>query len=68
MNPALLQLLISESPVIIAFIKGLFAQKNPDQPIPTDEEVHAAYQAWITQTLAKDDAIIGDAPSFRKKQ
>jgi hypothetical protein len=54
MNPALLQLVITELPDAIALVKTLFAQQNPGAPVPTDAEVTAAYQQALSSSLAKD--------------
>ena len=61
MSP-LAQLLITEAPSIIAFTKELFARKNPDLPVPTSEDVIAAYEAGYLASVAKDDAIVAANP------
>lgn len=61
MNP-LAQLIIAETPAIIAFIKELFVNRNPNLPVPTDAEVIAAYEAGYLASIAKDEAIKASHP------
>ena len=62
MNPALVQLAIQEAPTAIALIKDLFKKQNPNEPIPTDAEVIAAYQSAFASSLAKDDVWLSAHP------
>jgi len=62
MNPLVL-LAIKEAPAIIATLKSLFAKQHPDQPVPTDEEVIAAYQSALASSLAKDDLWLSQHPT-----
>jgi len=62
MNP-LLVLAIQETPAIIALLRDAFKKKNPDQPIPTDAEVVAAWGAAFLSSIAKDDAWLSAHPS-----
>jgi hypothetical protein len=55
-NQALLQLAIQETPALIAGIKSLFAKDNPDEPLPTNDEVIAAFDSAFRSSLAKDEA------------
>lgn len=57
------QLLISEAPSIIAFTQGLFKKANPDLPIPTSEEIQAAYQNSFLADVAKDEQWKKDNPN-----
>ena len=63
MNPALIALAIQEAPTIIAALKALFHQTNPNAPLPTDAEVIAAYQTAFVSSLAKDDAWLAAHPA-----
>lgn len=51
------QLVISEAPAIIAFAQGLFKARNPTLPLPTSDEVIAAYESGFLSSVAKDEAI-----------
>lgn len=57
MNP-LISIAIQSIPEIIALIRSAFTKANPDAPVPPDAEIHAAYLAAISDTLAKDAAIL----------
>lgn len=60
MNPLLVAVIIDEMPALIDFAKSVFKRKNPDEPLPTNEEVIAAYKEAVAQTLAKDAAILAE--------
>lgn len=53
---ALVDVAVAELPAIIDFLKDAFAKKNPDAPVPTSEEVIAAYQAAFVADIADDEA------------
>lgn len=57
------QLLIQETPAIVAFAQGLFKARNPTLPLPTSEEVIAAYQTAFTADVADDEAYRAAHPS-----
>ncbi len=57
MNP-LTQLLITEGPALVAFTVGLFRKANPDAPVPTNEEIIAAFEELFTSSLARDQFLI----------
>lgn len=58
-DPRLIALLVDEAPAVIGYVQQLFAKKHPDQPLPTSEEVRAAYEQMFVKSLATDDAILG---------
>ena len=60
--PPLVAVLIQQMPSIVAFAKALFAHANPSAPLPTDEEVIAAYLAALASSLAKDAAWLAAHP------
>jgi hypothetical protein len=62
MTPALLAVLLQNLPGIIGFAKAQFASANPGAPVPTDEEVIAAYQSALASSLAKDEAWLAVHP------
>lgn len=62
MNP-LVQLAITETPNIITALKSLFASQHPTAPVPTDDEVIAAYQQALASSLAKDDNWLAAHPT-----
>jgi hypothetical protein len=59
----LTQLAIAELPSAISLIKDLFVQQNPSEPVPTDDEVTAAYQAALASSLAKDAQWLAAHPT-----
>jgi hypothetical protein len=59
----LIALLIKEIPDAIALGKELFAKANPDAPVPTDEEVAAAYIAAYQSSIDKDNQWLAAHPS-----
>jgi hypothetical protein len=61
-NEQLINVIIGEIPNAIALIRELFVKKNPDAPVPTDEEVAAAYQEALTSSLARDDRWLAAHP------
>jgi hypothetical protein len=61
MNP-LAQLAIQEAPAIIAYLKLQFAKKNPTAPLPTDDEVIAAYDSAFRASIAKDATWLAAHP------
>lgn len=51
----LVQIAIEELPNIIGFLKSIYRMRNPNLPVPTDDEVHKAYVEAVRSSLAKDD-------------
>jgi hypothetical protein len=62
MNPALINLAIQETPLMIELLKALFKKANPAAPTPTDAEVISAWQNGFISSLAKDDAWLSAHP------
>lgn len=62
MNP-LVAIAIQEAPEVLAFLKDAFAKKNPDAPIPTDQEVIDAYQQAFASSILKDDDWLAAHPA-----
>lgn len=58
----LVAIAIQNLPAIIDSLKGWFSQANPGAPLPTDEEVIAAYQEALASSLAKDAAWLAAHP------
>jgi hypothetical protein len=61
MNP-LIAVLIQNLPGIIAFAREQFADANPGAPVPTEDEVIAAYLAALATSLAKDENWLAAHP------
>lgn len=59
---AITAVLIQNMPALIALGRELFAKENPDAPIPTDEEVIAAWLSAAASSLAKDEAWLAAHP------
>jgi hypothetical protein len=58
----ILAVVIKELPTLIGLAKLLFKRDNPEAPVPTDEEVIAAYQTALESSLAKDAAWLAAHP------
>lgn len=54
---------IQNLPGLIGFLKAAFQRQNPSAPVPTDEEVIAAYQQALASSLAKDAFWLSQHPS-----
>ncbi len=61
MNP-LVNTITAVLPGIIALIRANHAAANPDAPVPTSEEVIAAFENAITASLARGDAWLAAHP------
>lgn len=59
---ALVPLVIQELPGILAAVKDLFGKTNPDAPVPTDDEILAAFEQAFQSSRAKDDAWLAAHP------
>lgn len=55
MNPLLLNVIIQNLPAGIALFQTLFHKAHPDELVPTDAEVVAAFDAAYQSSVAKDD-------------
>lgn len=61
-NVLLLQLAIQELPVVIELVRQVFMKHNPTEPLPTDEDVIAAFNAAYESSIAKDTAWLAAHP------
>lgn len=59
---ALIALAIQQVPAILDFLKTVHQEQNPGAPVPSDEDVIAAYQAALASSLAKDAAWLAQHP------
>lgn len=66
MKELLVQLAIQQTPAIVAGLKALFKQDNPDAPEPTDQEVLDAAREVFASSLAKDDAWLAAHPNWNQ--
>lgn len=62
-DPRLVSVLTEEAPAIIGLVQSLFAKRHPDQPVPTSEEVIAAWETLYAADLAKDEQLLKDNPA-----
>ncbi len=61
-DPRLINVAIEELPAIIAWLRSAFQNRHPDAPVPTSEEIIAAYESAYQTSLATDDAILAAHP------
>lgn len=54
----LTEVAIEAVPEVVALLKDLFKKKNPDAPVPTSQEVIAAYNAAFQSDKAQDEAYL----------
>lgn len=54
--PQLINLAIEELPDVIARVKARFQSNNPDEPVPTSEQVLAAFDSAYRDSLMVDEA------------
>jgi hypothetical protein len=62
MNNPLILLAIQELPALIARFREIFAAQHPDEPVPSDAEVVAAYESAYQLSVAKDEAWLAAHP------
>jgi len=62
----LIQIIMAQSPAIVAGIKALFKEKHPDLPEPTSEEVIAAELEVFGKSVIVDDAWLAAHPDWNK--
>lgn len=56
MDP-IVQLIIAESPMIIAAIQAAFHRANPTEPVPTSEAVIAKFHQTYADSNARDEIL-----------
>lgn len=59
---AITTVLIENMPALIQLGRDLFVKAHPDLPVPTNEEVIAAWVHAATSSLAKDEAWLAAHP------
>jgi hypothetical protein len=62
LKPEILALIMKLLPASIAFFKSVFKVTNPNEPVPTDEQIIAAYQQALQSSLDKDQAWLDAHP------
>lgn len=62
MNQALVALAIQEAPAAIGLLRDLFTQHHPDEPVPTDDQLAAAWRNAYQSSLAKDQTWLSVHP------
>lgn len=62
MNQQLVNIAIQELPAAIELIREAFVKRNPDLPVPTDEQVTSAYKQAIASSEAVDDRWLAAHP------
>ncbi len=62
MTAQLIAILIGKMPELIALAQGWFKDAHPDAPIPTSDEVVAAWLQASTSSLLKDDLWLSQHP------
>ena len=61
MSP-IIAIILQNLPGWFQFVREQFAHANPGIPLPTDEEVIAAYLSALSSSLAKDEAWLAAHP------
>lgn len=62
MNESLINVIAGTLPGIIALIRANHAAANPGAPVPTSEEVIAAFESAVAQSLSRGDAWLSLHP------
>ena len=58
----LVTIAIQELPAVISAFVSLFRSRNPDVPLPTSEQIIAAYQSAYLSSVAKDELWLAQHP------
>lgn len=61
---ALLLLALQQAPAIIATLRDLFRTRHPQDPVPTDEEILAAFNEACTSLIQKSEAWLAAHPKI----
>lgn len=62
MGAVLIPILIGKIPELVALAQGWFREANPNLPVPTSEEVVAAWLQAATSSILKDDLWLQSHP------
>lgn len=62
LDPRLVQVAITLIPSVIDWIREAFKNQHPDAPVPTSEDVIAAYESAFASSIAKDEAWLAAHP------
>lgn len=62
-DPRIVSVLTDEAPAIIGLVQSLFAKRNPGVPVPTSDEVTAAYESLYASDVARDEQLLKDNPA-----
>lgn len=57
-DPAVINLVIQDFPVVIQFFQDAYRKINPEAPVPTSEDVLAAFDTQFGTSLATDQSIL----------
>jgi len=63
MTPQLIAIAIQELPSLIGLLREAFVKHAPTEPVPTDEQVLAAFEQAFQSSRAKDQAWLAAHPA-----
>lgn len=61
-DPRLINIAIAEVPSLIDVLKAAFVKAHPDAPVPTNEDVIAAYREAMASSLTRDAELLAELP------